>query len=175
MSESVYLGLGSNLGDRLAWLQTAVQRLDEIDGVHLEAASSVWETAPVGVVDQPWFLNAVVVVTTGLEPEALLAAMQRIEADCHRQRDRHWGPRTLDLDLLLFGQRRLDLPELTVPHPHLIERAFVLAPLCELAPDLVHPVSGRRLADHLTALEESQSLRCLGPLPSPTIDRTLSR
>jgi 2-amino-4-hydroxy-6-hydroxymethyldihydropteridine diphosphokinase len=167
MAERAYLGLGSNLGDRLAYLQTAVQQLSATPGVRLEAASSVWETAPVGVTDQPWFLNAVVALLTELEPEELLAVMQRLEADHHRRRDQHWGPRTLDLDLLLFGQRRLATTSLTVPHPRLTERAFALAPLCELAPDLVHPVSGRRLADHLAELGGNQPLLRLGALALP--------
>jgi 2-amino-4-hydroxy-6-hydroxymethyldihydropteridine diphosphokinase len=157
MPETAYIGLGSNLGDRFAYLQNAVTALVGTSGLDRVQASPVYETAPVGVTDQPWFLNAVVRVDCQMTPEALLGQLQRLEAQAHRQRDRHWGPRTLDLDLLLFGARCLNRPELTVPHPQLITRSFVLVPLCDLDPERVHPVTGRTLAEHQ---------RDLGPDPT---------
>ncbi len=159
MVESAYIGLGSNLGDRLAYLQRAVTALAETSGLTGVLASGVYETAPYGVTDQPWFLNAVVRADSRLAPEALLEHLQRLEAQAHRQRDRHWGPRTLDLDLLLFGSRCLTSPALTVPHPHLTARSFVLVPLCDLDPELIHPVTGRTVAEHRHALGPDPTTR----------------
>jgi 2-amino-4-hydroxy-6-hydroxymethyldihydropteridine diphosphokinase len=132
-----YLGLGSNLGDRAAFLQYAVDRLADADGVLVEAVSRVYETAPVGGPPQDSFLNAVVAVDTTLDPHTLLALAHRIEAGAERVRNERWGPRTLDVDLLLYDDVDLDDPELTVPHPRMWERGFVLAPLRDVAPDLV--------------------------------------
>jgi 2-amino-4-hydroxy-6-hydroxymethyldihydropteridine diphosphokinase len=132
-----YLGLGSNLGDRLAHLQLAVDELAVAAGVEVVAVSRVYETAPVGGPPQDPFLNAVAAVDTELDPYALLALAQRIEQDAQRVRIVRWGPRTLDVDVLLFDDLRLDDPDLTVPHPRMWERGFVLAPLRDVAPQLV--------------------------------------
>ena len=132
-----YLALGSNLGDRAAHLQFAVDALAATPGVAVTALSRVYETAPVGGPPQDAFLNAVVALDTDLEPHALLACAQRIEADAHRVRVERWGPRTLDVDLLLYDDLRLDDPDLTVPHPRMGERGFVLAPLRDVAPGRV--------------------------------------
>jgi 2-amino-4-hydroxy-6-hydroxymethyldihydropteridine diphosphokinase len=132
-----YLALGSNLGDRLAHLQYAVDALDGADGVEVVAVSRVYETAPVGGPPQDAYLNAVIATETGLEPHALLALGQRVERDAQRVRAERWGPRTLDVDVLLYDDLRLDDPELTLPHPRMWERGFVLAPLRDVAPDLV--------------------------------------
>ena len=134
---SAYLALGSNLGDRLAHLQLGVDALVMADGVEVLALSRVYETAPVGGPEQGPFLNAVVSVATTLDPYALLALAQRIERDAARVREERWGPRTLDVDVLLYDDVRLDDPALTVPHPRMWERGFVLAPLRDVAPDLV--------------------------------------
>jgi 2-amino-4-hydroxy-6-hydroxymethyldihydropteridine diphosphokinase len=134
-----YLGIGSNLGDRLAHLQRAVDGLAAADGVDVTAVSAVYETDPVGP-EQPDYLNAVVAVDTRLDPHALLAVGQRLEAEAHRVRGERWGPRTLDVDLLLYGDVHLDEPDLVVPHPRWHERDFVLAPLA----DLGHPGVERR-------------------------------
>jgi 2-amino-4-hydroxy-6-hydroxymethyldihydropteridine diphosphokinase len=132
-----YLAVGSNLGDRLAHLQRAVDALDAADGVDLVAVSRVYETAPVGGPAQDSYLNAVVAVDTGLDPHGLLELAQGIERTAHRVRAERWGPRTLDVDLLLFDDIRLDDPDLVVPHPRMWERGFVLAPLRDVAPALV--------------------------------------
>lgn len=144
-----YLGIGSNLGDRLANLQGAVDGLGAVDGVALVAVSRVYETDPVGGPEQPEFFNAVVAVQTTMTSHELLAVAQRLERDAHRVRTEHWGPRTLDVDVLLVGDEVLDTPDLVVPHPRMWERGFVLAPLAELAPDLVRPGDwpGVRLTD----------------------------
>lgn len=132
-----YLALGSNLGDRAAFLQYAVDELAGAAGVAVEGVSRVYETTPVGGPPQDAFLNAVVDVDTTLEPRALLALAQRIENGADRVRVERWGPRTLDVDVLLFGDVQLTDPELTIPHPRMWERGFVLAPLRDVAPDLV--------------------------------------
>jgi 2-amino-4-hydroxy-6-hydroxymethyldihydropteridine diphosphokinase len=132
-----YLALGSNLGDRLAHLQFAVDELAAAAGVEVVAVSRVYETAPVGGPPQDPFFNGVAAVDTELDPHGLLALAQRIERDAQRVRVVRWGPRTLDVDVLLFDDLRLDDPDLTVPHPRMWERGFVLAPLRDVAPQLV--------------------------------------
>jgi 2-amino-4-hydroxy-6-hydroxymethyldihydropteridine diphosphokinase len=126
-----HLGIGSNLGDRLAFLQSAVDGLAASDGVEVVAVSAVYETDPVGP-EQPDYLNAVVAVDTTLEPHALLAVGQRLEAEAHRVRGERWGPRTLDVDILFYGDAQIDEADLVIPHPRWQERDFVLAPLADL-------------------------------------------
>ncbi|HYY08305.1 MAG TPA: 2-amino-4-hydroxy-6-hydroxymethyldihydropteridine diphosphokinase [Actinomycetota bacterium] len=143
MATTAYLGLGSNLGDRLGNLQAAVDGLHEADGVRVVASSRVWETAPVGP-PQPDYLNAVVRVETDLSPADLLGACRRVEEVLGRVRRERWGARTIDVDVLLFDARTVDEPDLVVPHPRLTERAFVVLPLLELDPDPILP-DGRRV------------------------------
>jgi 2-amino-4-hydroxy-6-hydroxymethyldihydropteridine diphosphokinase len=132
-----YLALGSNLGDRVAHLQHAIDVLAREDGVVVSAVSRVYETAPVGGPPQDAYLNAVVALDTTLAPRELLALAQGIENSAHRVRDERWGPRTLDVDVLLYDELELDDPDLTIPHPRMWERGFVLAPLRDVAPELV--------------------------------------
>ena len=127
-----YLGLGSNLGDRLAHLQAAVDGLARAPGIEVAAVSPVYETVPVGGPPQDDYLNAVVALDTELTPRALLDVAQRLEADEHRVRRERWGPRTLDVDVLVVGDEVVDEPDLVVPHPRLRDRAFVLVPLADL-------------------------------------------
>jgi 2-amino-4-hydroxy-6-hydroxymethyldihydropteridine diphosphokinase len=134
-----YLALGSNLGDRASHLQFAVDALTDDAAVEVVDVSRVYETAPVGGPAQDAFLNAVVAVDTTLEPGALLALAQQIERAAHRVRVERWGPRTLDVDVLLYDDVRSDDPDLTLPHPRMWERGFVLAPLRDVAPALVDP------------------------------------
>lgn len=137
-----YLALGSNLGDRLAHLQGAVVGLAATPGVTVVAVSAVYATDPVGP-DQPEYLNAVVAVDTDLSPRALLVRAQELERAAHRVRGERWGPRTLDVDILLFGDQTVSEPDLVVPHPRMWERGFVLAPLADVAAGLVDaPASG---------------------------------
>jgi len=126
-----YLGIGSTLGARLAHLQFAVDGLAAADGVEVVAISAVYETDPVGP-EQPDYLNAVVAVDTTCSPRGLLDVGQRLEAGAHRVRGERWGPRTLDVDVLLFGDEQIDEPDLVIPHPRWHERDFVLAPLADL-------------------------------------------
>jgi len=126
-----YLGIGSNLGDRLAYLQGAVDGLAATDGISVVAASAVIETDPVGP-EQPDYLNAVIAVDTTLTPHELLAVCQRLEAEAERVRQERWGPRTLDVDIVLYGEETVDTPDLQIPHPRWEERDFVLAPLADL-------------------------------------------
>lgn len=139
--ERVFVGLGANLGDARATLESARTALAALPGTRLVAASSLYLSAPVQATG-PDFFNAVAELATGLEPQELLSALQAIERAHGRARPYRHAPRTLDLDLLLYGQRVLEEPGLTLPHPRMQERAFVLAPLLEIAPGLMHPVHG---------------------------------
>jgi 2-amino-4-hydroxy-6-hydroxymethyldihydropteridine diphosphokinase len=139
-----YVALGANLGPRELTIQRAVNLLGTAAGVELAEQSALRETEPVGVVDQPRFLNGVVAVDTTLSPRELLDTLLRIERELGRTREgERWGPRTIDLDLLVYGSDTVDEPGLRVPHPRLHERRFVLEPLAELAPDLEVPGVGR--------------------------------
>jgi 2-amino-4-hydroxy-6-hydroxymethyldihydropteridine diphosphokinase len=132
-----YIGLGSNLGDRLSYLQLAVDALARVPGVRVKAVSRVYETAPVGGPPQDAYLNAVVAIETNLIEEELLHRCQQIEQLAARERAERWGPRTLDVDILLVDDTTFDGPDLTIPHPRMWERGFVLAPLRDVAPELV--------------------------------------
>jgi 2-amino-4-hydroxy-6-hydroxymethyldihydropteridine diphosphokinase len=138
----VALALGSNMGDSATILQGAVDDLCAVEGLTLEAVSAVYETDPVGGPDQDAYLNAVVVGRTTLTGPDLLAATQAVETAWHRMRDVRWGPRTLDVDILTLGGEVVDTPSLTIPHPRAHERAFVLVPWCDVAPDAVVPGRG---------------------------------
>lgn len=135
----VYLSLGSNLGDRKAQLQEAVRLLQSNPSISNMKMSSIYETAPVGYLNQDAFLNLVIRLKTSLSPLGLLDACQEIEQALHRERLVRWGPRTVDLDVLLYGQEQLATERLTIPHPRMYERAFVLVPLQELMPSLILP------------------------------------
>lgn len=146
--KTAYLGLGSNLGDRKANLADAITRL-ACESVRILRASSVWETEPRDVLDQPWFLNQVVEVESDLLPRQLFRRIQRIEREMGRQRRMPKGPRLIDIDILLYGNAIVKSEDLEIPHPHMTERRFVMAPLAELAPDLRHPVSKRTIRELL--------------------------
>ena len=148
---NIFLGLGGNVGDRRALLRQAVQALrlllDEV------RVSALYESAPWGVTDQPPFLNAAARAQTTLPPLQLLDALLQIEDDLGRVRGAHWGPRAIDLDLLLYGAHTIDHPRLTVPHPYLKERSFVLRPLADLAPGLTLP-TGELVGELLTTIPQ---------------------
>jgi 2-amino-4-hydroxy-6-hydroxymethyldihydropteridine diphosphokinase len=158
---TAYLGLGSNLGDRRQHLAEAVRRLHAGPVLQVVKISSVYESSPVGVTAQPDFLNLVAQVATKHAPQELLAACLRIEAGLGRVRRERWGPRTIDIDLLLYGDVRIDDESLTVPHPRMRERNFVLAPLAEIAPGI--KLDGKTISELAAALGEA-GLRKLGPL-----------
>ncbi|SRR5579875_3507567 len=155
----IYLGLGSNLGDRAANLAAAVRGLGRA-GVVVQRRSALYESAPVGPPDQPWYLNAVVEAETTLAPRALLAAAKAVEAAVGREPGPRWGPRVVDVDILLYGDLVVDQrePWLTIPHPELWRRLFVLRPLGELRPDLRGP-NGRPIGAWIDALAREQAVR----------------
>lgn len=153
MPTLAYIALGSNLGDRVAYLNAAISRLRTEPGVQVKAVSRFWETTPVGgPAGQGTYLNAAAAVETDLAPPALLKLLLLIEAEQERLRTDRFGPRTLDLDILLYGDTVLDEPQLTIPHPRLHERSFMLGPLAEIAPGAVHPKFHRTIAQLLAEL-----------------------
>jgi 2-amino-4-hydroxy-6-hydroxymethyldihydropteridine diphosphokinase len=139
----IFLSLGSNVGDREANLRAAIERLPIL------RVSPTYETEPVDFTDQPWFLNLVIEIETDLSPRELLTATSRIEHELGRVRDIPKGPRTIDIDILLYGDEVIDEPDLQIPHLRMVERRFVLAPLADLAPDLRHPVTHRTVREML--------------------------
>ena len=158
------IGLGSNLGDRQRTLEQALRTLAGRPGIRALAVSSLYETDPVGVLDQPPFLNAAARLDTSLGARALLDALLETEREMGRIRERRWGPRNIDLDLLLYGDEVIREEGLVVPHPLLAERLFVLAPLCDLDSALIHPVLQKPLGDLYEALHGGHPLRPAGRL-----------
>jgi len=150
LKKTVYLSLGSNVGDRRANLETAIARLGELGEV--KAVSSFYETEPVEVAAQPWFLNCAVALETEMMPRRLLGRVLAIEQKMGRRRLQLKGPRTIDIDILLFGNSVVDMRELTIPHPALHERRFALEPLCEIAGEVRHPVLKRTMRELRDAL-----------------------
>ena len=169
-----YLGLGSNLGDRTALCRSALDELGRGEATELVATSSLYETSPWGKTDQEPFINAVASVSTILEPKALLDRLQEIETHRGgRRRRARWGPRTLDLDLLFFDDALVRLPGLTVPHPRMHERLFVLVPLEEIAPFVVHPALGRTVRDLRIGCPDRGTVELV--MPTPLLRSQLSR
>lgn len=157
MSQQVFIGLGTNLGERFENLARA--RLLMGENVAIQAASSIYETKPWGFADQPDFLNQVIKGQTELTPTGLLNFLKRIEKKMGRERNFRNGPRLIDLDILLFGDRVVHTSRLNIPHPQIAERAFVLVPLVEIAPDLVHPGLGKPIADLLANLKDLDKVK----------------
>jgi 2-amino-4-hydroxy-6-hydroxymethyldihydropteridine diphosphokinase len=148
-----YLGLGANLGDPEEQLQEALGRLNDAEEVEVTRVSTFYRNPPLGPENQPWYINAVARVRTRLGPEELLRLLQQIEADMGRVRGERWGPRVIDLDLLLYNGEVIFTPKLVVPHPEMHRRVFVLAPLAEIAPRAWHPVLGKSAGDLLAKLD----------------------
>jgi 2-amino-4-hydroxy-6-hydroxymethyldihydropteridine diphosphokinase len=160
-----YIAIGANLGDRLQSMRHALAALRKIQGVEVRAASSVYDTAPVGPPDQPRYLNAAVAVRTTLGPRQLLDALLAVERDLGRERGTtRWTARTIDLDLILHGECRVDDGDLRVPHPRFRERAFVLLPLAEIAPFARDPETGERVESLLRACPGRSDAVRIGPL-----------
>lgn len=155
----VYLSLGSNVGDREAQLRGAIARLAPLGRVL--ASSSFYETEPVEFTSQPWFLNSAVAIETSLEPQSLMTALLAIEREMGRQRTERKGPRTMDIDILLYGEAIVQDPDLAIPHPAMHQRRFVLEPLAEIAPDAKHPILKNTIRELLDALPEGQTVRRL--------------
>lgn len=155
----VYLSLGSNLGDRLAFLKFGVKRLGQDVNISIIKCSSIYETAPVGLTEQPNFLNMVVELQTIYQPLELLKATQAIQQKSGREFKIRWGPRTLDLDILLFNQENIEMDELSVPHPRMHERGFVIIPLRELAPSLYIPSVNKSVQQVYEELLDKEGVR----------------
>lgn len=159
MESEAYIALGSNLGDRELNLLRAVAEIGRLPESRVTALSSFYETSPVGTVKQGAFYNAVLRLSTRLDPRSLLARMLRIEDETFKRvRTIRQGPRRMDLDLLLYGGLAINEKDLVVPHPRLAERRFVLQPLCEIAPDLLHPLTGKSMRELLAALESDETV-----------------
>ena len=154
-----FIGLGSNLGEREATVRAALEQLAQVPDTSLLRVSSLYDTEPVGPEEQPDFVNAVAQVDTGLSARQLLWNLLLIEKRLGRVRAQKWGPRTIDLDLLLFGDQVIDDDDLRVPHPEITRRAFVLAPLAELEPGLIHPLTGQSIGAHLSQLHTRPPVR----------------
>jgi 2-amino-4-hydroxy-6-hydroxymethyldihydropteridine diphosphokinase len=159
MDEVVYLSLGSNVGDRDRNLREAIRALGGVGRV--KAVSSFYETEPVDFVDQAWFLNCAVAMESLLSPEQMITELLRLERKMGRERIHRKGPRIIDIDILMFGERIVDSPNLKIPHPAMPGRRFVLAPLAEIAPEAKHPVTKRTVRELLAQLPERQVVRKL--------------
>ena len=159
---TIYLALGSNLGDRIGNLRSAVERLSQ--KMTIKKVSSVYETEPVYYEEQPLYLNAVLSAVTELDPADLLHFVKGIESDMGRQPSFRNAPRLIDIDILFYGDRVVQTKELTLPHPGIAERAFVLAPLAEIAPGLVHPVTHEKVEDLLAMVNGLGGVRKMGKL-----------
>ncbi len=159
---TTYLSLGSNIGDREANLRAAIAALSPA-GVHVKQLSSLYETEPVDYLAQPWFLNCVVDAETDLDPHALLRALNSIESQLGSKKEFSKGPRKLDLDILLYNSQSIDTLDLQIPHPRMLTRRFVLAPLAEIAPDLRHPSWQANAAQLLAQSADQSQVRRLPP------------
>jgi len=163
--ETVFIGLGSNLGPKEEHIKRALVLLSKVRGMRLERVASLYRTEPLGLKCQDWFLNTVAAFKTVLSPRRLLCVLLCAEKRLGRVRSVRFGPRNIDLDILLFGSRLIDEPGLAVPHPRLAERAFVLVPLAELEPDLVLPGGKCTVAELARALKREQAVEKAGPPP----------
>lgn len=158
---AIYLGLGANLGDRRANLAEALRRL--APDVRVEAVSALYESPPQPPAPPPSFLNAACLVSTDLSPRELMHLTQGIQTAMGRTDKTHWAPRPIDIDILLYDDQRIAEPDLVVPHPRIVQRAFVLQPLLDLDPTLVHPVTGRPIVEHLRGLGDYDLVRMAEP------------
>lgn len=156
----IFLSLGSNVGDRAVNLEKAIAALDASQRVQVVGVSPIYETEPVGVQNQPDFLNAAMEVETDLDPLELLSLLKNTERQLGRPRDaERWGPRTIDVDIILWGQEIVQYEQLTIPHREFRDRAFVLMPLRDLAPDALDPVTGKTVAELAAACHSRESVR----------------
>lgn len=149
-----YISIGSNIGDRLDHLKGAIRALHLHDGIAVLSVSSIYETAPVGYTEQADFLNLATGIETELSAHELLAVCQEIERELGRVRDIRWGPRTVDLDILLYNNENIEAEDLVVPHPRMHERAFVLIPLLEIAPTIGHPATGKLYSEEVAVHDD---------------------
>ena len=150
---TIYLGLGTNLGDRLRNLQKAISSLSSV--MTVTAVSPIYQSDPWGVTDQPPFLNLCLQATTNLNPHTLLHYLKNLETELGRQKTIKWGPRLIDIDILFYDDKIVQTNNLTIPHPHMAERAFVIVPLADIAPNVYHPVFNKTIAELKTAVDQT--------------------
>ena len=155
---AAYVGFGSNIGDRLAYIQNAIDILSKTEEITLQKISSIYTTDPVGYEEQAQFLNGVAAIQTSLSPFSLLHTLKDIETALGRKHRTCWGPREIDLDILIYGDLCVQTEKLVIPHPEMHLRGFVLVPLAEIAPDLVHPVFQESIQTLLNCLEDGKSV-----------------
>lgn len=160
----VYLSLGSNDEDAIGKILDAIERIMSLGGVTPAGLGSFYESEPQGVKDQPWFVNTAMAARLELAPEKLLARLKEIEHDMGREPGERWGPRVIDIDIVFYDDRVMDSPALTIPHPRAAERRFILQPIVDINPRMIHPALGKTVSELLAALPETgQALRRLDP------------
>jgi len=164
-----FLGIGSNIGDAAANCGAAVKRISDVDGVRVLRRSSLYKTQPVGFEEQDWFVNGVVEIRTMLGPRALMNAMQTVEGEMGRKRCEKWGPRIIDIDILLYGQAVIEEEGLVIPHPELHKRRFVLVPLNEIAPCAIHPAFGISVGGLVDRLKDKNKVEWLSGTDRPFV------
>jgi len=160
-----YIGLGSNMGDKVANLKKAVLELGKVPGNKVLAVSSFYKTEPVGGVEQDWFVNAAAEIETSLTPRELLNKLLYIEKNLGRVRDEKWGPRVIDLDILLYDDLVMNEEGLSIPHPYLHERGFVLVPLAEIAPKVIHPKFKKSISELMRGIHDNKKIEKIGGVP----------
>ncbi len=163
MRHIAYIGIGSNIGDKVGHCERAIFEILKVDRHKLLAKSSFFKTQPIGYKDQDWFVNGVIKIETELEPHELFRELKAIELRLGRKETFHWGPRLIDLDLLFFDHQEIKTAELSVPHPHLHERQFVLIPMAEIDRDFIHPVFKVTIQQLLENLQEDQGVEKFQP------------
>ena len=161
MGHIAYIGIGSNIGDKVNQCKKAIFEVLKVDRNKLLAKSSLYKTKPIGYTSQDWFINGVIKIETDLEPLDLLQILKAIEVQLGRTETFRWGPRTIDLDILLFDDKEIETEELQIPHPHLHERQFVLLPMAEIDHHLIHPVLKKTVGELLENIKEDQEVEKL--------------
>jgi len=158
MTHIAYIGIGSNLGDKVYQCEKAISDILRADQSKLLAKSSLFKTKPIGYTSQDWFINGIIKIETDLEPLELLQVLKDIESRLGRKEGFRWGPRAIDLDILLFDEEEIEMEGLQIPHPRLQERQFVLIPLAEIDPEVIHPVLKKRIRELLENIKEDQGV-----------------
>ena len=174
-NRDAFIGFGSNLGDPVSNIEKALRLLANDPDISIERVSSLYRTAPVGVEDQDWFVNGVAHIRTVLDPFDLLNLLLSVEKTLGRERILRWGPRTIDLDILLYGALVLDREELQIPHPRMHERRFVLDPLCEIAPEVMHPVFRKTMLQLFEEIEDDKAVELMEGLKEWKWDGSVGR